>query len=154
MKWLEIFNLNQELKLKQDHRQFIENVWAVKEFFKCFSNAEDFMKWLESLIYMTNWNFKILYQFNLVQNYVCNNLQFTLNFDIYFNAIEIQCNIFCIIRNNSRYFISVVAILRGLVPLKLKFSNFWFFKICYLSTHTYRMQKAKFKVGTWALFLR
>ena len=43
--------------------------------------------------------------------------------------------------------------LRRLVPLKLKFSNFLIF-LSMLLVYSCRLQKAKFKVGEWALFLR
>ena len=42
--------------------------------------------------------------------------------------------------------------LRWLDPLKLKFSNFLFFFMLFV--YSYRLQKAKFKVGEQALFLR
>ena len=40
-----------------------------------------------------------------------------------------------------------------LVPLKLKFWNFFIF-LRMLFGYSYRLQKSKFKVGVWALFLR
>ena len=52
---------------------------------------------------------------------------------------------------------SVIAVyktqLKGHDPLKSEYLDFWIILICYLSTHI-DLQKAKLKVGEWALFLR
>ena len=50
-------------------------------------------------------------------------------------SVQVGCGNCIKIFKNKKLFLQDYSLLRRLVPLKLKFSNFLFFYTCYLSTH-------------------